>query len=130
MKARKFILSTDNPHWADVRARVLDCISELTEKTLEKPVEITISEHDPNRTLAQNAYYWTAMVTPLAEWSGHTKEEMHEVLLGEFFGTVAVGDLIIPKQRSSTLKKKPMREYLDWIPRFAAENGVVIGVPE
>ena len=110
-----------------VKERAIEIITEL-ELEPDKAVQITIMDKDEPRTLAQNAYYFTAMVQPLADWAGYTKEEMHEVLLGECFGTKKVGGLIVPKKRTSQLKKKEMMEYLDWVPRFAAEQGVVIGV--
>jgi hypothetical protein len=129
MKPRKFILSLENPHVERVRQRALDLLTDM-ELEKGKPIEIEVHDFSPKRTLDQNAFYFSAMVAPLADHLGYTKAEMHEVLLGECFGTKTVGGLTVPKKRSSTLKVGEMVEYLDWVPRFAAEMGVQIGVAE
>jgi len=137
IKPRKFTLSADNPRVEDVRARCIDLIREMD---VSKPVEITLCGADKKRTLAQNAFYWAGMVAPICEYTGLTKENQHQELLGKFFGwdtftvwSEELGEDITvytPKKRSSKLKKKEMMEYLDWLPRFAAEMGVVISVSE
>lgn len=140
MKPRRFILDPANAHVGAVRDRaaraVMDLEEELSDRLEQlkkkglkaKPIQITICDYDPPRTLDQNDFYWAAAVSPLAEYLGYTRPEMHEVLLAEFFGTKEIGKLVIPRRRSKELTKTEMREYLDWVPRFAAEQGVVLGV--
>jgi len=127
MKPRRFILGNDNPRWEAVRDRCIEFIQSLNGDT---KVDITITKHDDPKTLQQNAYYWAAYVKPLSDHFGYTKQEMHEVLLAECFGQHKVGELILPNKRTGPMKKKEMMEYLDWLPRFAAEHGVVLALPE
>jgi len=129
MKPRHFVLSAENSRVESVRKRACEAINALDLETCG-PVAITLEKHNPPRTLAQNAYYWTAMVQPLADYCGYTKDEMHEILLAECFGSAEVGSLTLPNKRSSKLTKAEMQEYLEFVPRFAAEQGVVIGVPD
>lgn len=49
-------------------------------------VEVCIRRHKKRRSGGANSFYWGCVVGPLAEFIGYTKEEMHEELLGIYFG--------------------------------------------
>jgi hypothetical protein len=44
----------------------------------------TIKREQQSRTMSQNRYYWGVVLATLAEWSGHTAEELHGFLRDEF----------------------------------------------
>lgn len=53
--------------------------------TLEgKRVSITIKPEDSDRTEKQNRYYWGVIVRLLSDYTGHTPDEMHEILKYKF----------------------------------------------
>lgn len=107
-----------------------NCILAIQSVSVEEAVEIDLVPYSEPRTLSQNAFYWKGMIEPLADAFGYEKYQMHEVLLAHYSGTEQIGDLVLPKCRSSTMTKAEMREYLDWIPRFAGEHGVVLGASQ
>jgi len=45
-----------------------------------KRIEINIEKSQKKRSSFQNRYYWGVIVAMLADHTGYTKEEMHEIL--------------------------------------------------
>lgn len=89
---------------------------------------IEVGEYKAKRSTAANAYYWAAVVTPLALHCGYTPEQMHEVLLGEVFG-VEVKEFRghkreVPRKRSSGLNTAEFSQYVEHCQSIAAELGV------
>jgi hypothetical protein len=67
-----------------------------------------------------------------AEVTGYTPEEMHELMLKQFFGTKVVEvkgvSMEVPAKRSSARDKDEFRVFLDGVENFyAAELGVWLG---
>lgn len=103
---------------------------------------LTISEHEEKRTLAQNRLIWGTVYQQLLDglanelgYDRHDKcgkEQLHEGLLMLFGGTVmekATGREVA-KVRSSKMTKAEFSAYVEWIARWAAtEHGVVIVLP-
>lgn len=83
--------------------------------------EIRIRQHDAQRSLDQNAYWWAVPVEILADHCGYEPEQMHYVLLGEWRGYVdGPNGRPIPRCASSSKLTKPeFTELIDWVQRWA-----------
>lgn len=59
-----------------------------------KKYAITVEEYKPARSKEQLAYYWV-LLGYLADYSGHTSEELHDAIMRRKFGTkkIKVGNL-------------------------------------
>ena len=83
-------------------------------------VEVTLRKARKKRTLSQNAWYWSTIVTLLAEAAGYEHEEMHEALKIKFL-TIR-GETPLPTVRSTTeLTTAEFTEYAEQCRRFGAE---------
>lgn len=111
------------------RAEVLaNCLIEVGNLDSKKPWRITIEPYQKRRSIEANAFYWKCCVTPLAKHLGYTPDEMHEVLLGGYFGWKTVEfrghKREIPRQRSHNLSKMDFMGLTEYGQRIAAEEGV------
>ena len=88
---------------------------------------LRVSPIKRRRSNDQNALYWV-VVSALAEFSGFTKEEMHEELLCEKHGYDLVRfrgmERKRPRGRSSNLTAEDFGELMIIAERWAAEMGV------
>lgn len=90
------------------------------------------------RTSPQNALLWSLYDEALEQGGetlgGWTKDDIHEYMLGEFFGwdvCEAFGrKRMKPKKRSSRLTKTQFSEYIAFVVQRFAEHGVVLDLPE
>jgi hypothetical protein len=115
---RSFIIST-----ADQRDRLKQFIDRR-----DLPFQCEIGEPREQRTLSQNSRLW-ALHSLASKETGHTPEELHELMLAKFFGTkqvhVANAIVTVPAKRSSTREKKEFRAFLENVENFyAAELGI------
>jgi hypothetical protein len=62
----------------DIYARFMDSVPE------GQDLEMTIGKKWRQRSIKQNAYYWSAVLPIIAADTGHTVEELHEVFKGMF----------------------------------------------
>ena len=83
------------------------------------PVQIIIKKYRRKRTDPQNKYYFGVVVPILMEYTGYTKDEMHEALKWKFLKIEKPG---MPPTVGSTkkLNTKEFEEYLENIKRWAA----------
>lgn len=96
---------------------------------LDRPQEVTIKEHVPKRSSAQNARLW-ALYGEAAKYTGHSADEIHEFALMRFFGTkeIEVAGMVrhVPLKRSSQRDKREFSEFMEsteaWL---ATEFGVI-----
>jgi hypothetical protein len=80
-------------------------------------VDIIVRRHVEQRTLDQNAYWWTVPVRLLADHCGYSDVDMHYALLGECFGWKAgpTGKEIPNVTSSSALKVDEFSRLIDWV---------------
>jgi hypothetical protein len=95
------------------------------------PFMADIGDVRQQRSLSQNSRLWALHSLASAE-TGHTPEELHELMLCKFFGTKEIElkgiRRTVPLKRSSTREKQEFREFLDNVENFyAAELGVWLG---
>ncbi|HYE70636.1 MAG TPA: recombination protein NinB [Aquabacterium sp.] len=100
-------------------------------------VRITIEELGNGRTQQQNALLWALYGDILRKGGeilrGWTKDDLHEMFLIEHFGSnrISLGKRhrLKPRRRSSRLSKVEFSEFIDFIVRYMAEQGVVLRLP-
>lgn len=97
--------------------------------------DVTVAEHRPRRSLAQNAYLWGVVYPAVLQHEqlrGWSPDDLHEYCLGEWSGwevTEALGrKRARPRRRSSVLNKQEFTDFVDFIKARMAEHG--IQVPE
>lgn len=89
------------------------------------------------RTNDQNSLLWALYQDALDRagetLGGWTKEDIHEYMLGEFFGwdkREAFGRTRLkPKKRSSRLTKTQFSEFVEFIVATFAQHGIVLELP-
>jgi hypothetical protein len=96
------------------------------------PVVVKVEQRKTQRSLSQNAYWWSVPVKLIAEHCGYTDSQMHYALLGECFGYIdgPHGKAIPVKPSSSDLSVEEFKKLIDWVLIWApSELGVVIPEP-
>lgn len=106
--------------------RVADVIRGLAPT---KPWRIELTPHRAKRSPEQNKLLW-AIYAAIASNTGHTSEEIHEVMKAKFLPrqVVTVGDEEVPIVGSSTkLDVKEFSEFVERVQAFASsELGIVV----
>lgn len=101
-------------------------------------LEIVIERKHATRSLAQNALYWGVYCKTLADHTGYTSDEIHEILKAKFLPKkLAIADgngelrgEFVIGGTTTRLNKIEFGEYLEQIHRWAAEElGVTIPEP-
>lgn len=98
-------------------------------------VEVVVRKRRHQRSQQQNAWIWGVAYPLLAETFGydaHEHEDLHYALVEKCFGTKWDARLrtMVPQQRSSKLTTKQFSDYMEWLVRWGAEQGVVIPLPD
>lgn len=122
---RKTKLKKDGGAFTFGVPRLKKMLSQLTNG--EWLVEIKEFKHD--RTLRQNAYYWKILEI-IGEELGYYKNELHEVFLDQFAPVQTLRNLegkpVQKPVRTSQMDVGQMKQYIDQIIHFAAQNSIVI----
>lgn len=95
---------------------------------------LQLQEYKPGRTLSQNARYW-AIVGAIAEYSGDSKEGVHNDILCEFHGSQWINDKFgqpkrVPLGRSKDQDRNHFSDLMLIAEKWAAEAGVPWQVTE
>ncbi len=93
-----------------------------------KRVKLVIASQRQLRSRSQNAYLWGVVYALLAEWSGHTPEEIHEAMKLRYLSRrIKLGSEAQLTTASTTdLNTEEFAHYVDEVRRFAAEQGLSI----
>lgn len=103
-----------------------------------KPINVKVTVARPERTDPQNRYLFGVAYKILGDHMGHSVDEIHEWMCGEYFGWqdhALPGGRVTSKPLRTTTKPDKLgdREFWDfvqYIQRRAAEAGVYIPDPE
>lgn len=91
----------------------------------ELPMQVEVGPVREQRSVSANSRLW-ALHQMAARETGHSPDELHEIMLCKFFGTreIEVGGLKreVPLKRSSTREKKEFREFMDNVENFYASQ--------
>ena len=94
------------------RTRILAALGKL-----EGEWTVEVQPHRKRRSDSQNKRYWL-LVGMAAEVVGCSKDELHEQMLGAYYGwdEVNIGPkrFRVPKERSRVQDKKRFAEYMTW----------------
>ncbi len=100
---------------------------------LDRGWAFEVTEARRQRSLEQNAYLWGVVYATLERETGQPSADWHEFWLGEFFGWDTLElfgrKRLKPKRRSSRLTTVEFADYVDFILRRAAEQGIYIPGP-
>lgn len=98
-------------------------------ETLEgKYVEVKVQKERSQRSLNQNAYYWGVVIELLANTTGYTPDEMHEVCRYQFLKSVN-RDGLEYVQSTATLSTVDFEHYLENIKQWAGMLNIIIPDP-
>ncbi len=101
------------------------------------PVEITVERKHATRSTNQNAWYWSQVVGLVAEHTGYTPDEIHEIYKAKFIPKeLAIADgngevvmEVVIGGSSAKLDTAQFSDYCERIREWAATLGVVIPDP-
>lgn len=98
------------------------------------PFQVDVGPIREQRSVSANSRLW-ALHQLASQATGHTPDELHELMLCKFFGTkeIEVGGIrrIVPLKRSSSREKLEFREFMDAVENFyASELGCWLGQGE
>jgi hypothetical protein len=119
------------------RERAIERIATVLSKlAIDRAWRVSVVEHKPKRSDSQNRYLW-AIYGEILSYGGplsdFEKDELHDFFLGKHFGvnrkTVMGVTMERPLRRSSSLNKKEFGEFVEFIQRFMANQGVYIRDP-
>lgn len=102
-------------------------------KFFDKDVFVTIDTKSPKRSESQNNYYWGVVLPLISESTGHSINEMHEIMKRLHLPPKIVryrGREIKMPNSTATLTKSDFVEYVERIKVEAADLGVNIPSPE
>lgn len=92
---------------------------------------VTVQKYRKKRSLGANAYYFSCVVTPLAEHCGYTVDEMHDILLRGYYGTETKEfrglQVHVPRRRTTTPETADTIDFMGLTQhgqQIAAEIGV------
>lgn len=104
---------------------------------LERPWMLTIEHYRKKRSSDANAYYWSQIVTPLAQHLGYSPEELHTEICGSYFGWKTVEfrghTREVPRRTTTTPDTLGTMEFADFIAHahsIAADMGCPISSSE
>lgn len=99
----------------------------------QKKVLVTIENQTSKRSLRQNAYWWSACFPIIAEITGYTTEEAHDLCVSKFvppkFLTLQDKEYAVHRG-SSDLDKTEGVEFTDKVRNLAVELGGYIPTPQ
>ncbi len=94
--------------------------------------QVRVSVKRRVRSRSQNAYMWVAVIPIIADYSGYTEMETHEVLKARFLGREVVtfaGKEVVRTKSTADLSTDEFANYLEQIIAWAASEGIVIPPP-
>lgn len=109
-----------------------NAIRELQELDISKPMQVDIKPYKKSRTNAQNNLMWM-WYPPIAEYTGYTEEELHEIFKEEFIGYnvfMRDGKLYIRPKSSTKLDTKAMTIFLNKVEAIARFLEVRLRYPD
>jgi hypothetical protein len=129
VSGQSFVLPSTLP-----RERAIERIATVLKKlTLDRAWRISIVEHKPKRSDNQNRYLWGVIyktILDAAHLQGWDAEDLHEYLLGEWGGWEVLEGFdrkrMKPLRRSSSLTRDEFGEFIAFIQRKMAEQGIYI----
>jgi hypothetical protein len=131
-------VATGSVRRGKLEVRNRDAFEKAMKTFADGEVLVRIAHIKATRSEQQNRWYWGVIVELLADHTGYSRDEMHEVLKAKFLpkrvalcdgNGVVVDDFVIGGS-TAKLNKQTFGEYCEAIRSWAAESlGVVIPDP-
>lgn len=98
--------------------------------SLDGEVEVTIAKRKRGRTIKMNAYYWGVVLKHIADHTGHSTDEIHEMMKNMFLKDMLIVNKEIYRTTRSTTELTTTqfsKGYVDRIKMWAADRlGLII----
>lgn len=98
----------------------------------EDELEVTVEKHRSQRSNQQNRYYWGVVLNIIANETGHSTEELHEIYKRMFLPrkVIKYREREFPVPSSTTdCDISDFHEYIERVRAEAAQSGIVIPNP-
>lgn len=94
---------------------------------------VTVERVTATRSPEANRFYWAGLVTPIAEATGHTKNEMHEILKRMFLPHVVLvpgkgGVIVAEFQLGGSTRKLDKNEFYEYMEEIRAWASTELGL--
>lgn len=122
MKA-KFAATIKNGELVFLNKRTLD--AHLASFGENEPLDVTISPHRKDRSSQQNRYYWGVVLKTIAEHTGHTEMELHEVFKRMFLPPKIITYRGTQVRLPNSTTQANTLEFTDYLERIRAEAGIM-----
>jgi hypothetical protein len=113
----------DKIRWAAV-------LGKLEKRRVHLDVDGEARGHSSN----QRRYYFGVVVATIAEWSGHSKDEIHGFMKRKFLPvkqiTLPTGEIVETEPTTTTLDLEGYSGFVSDVMRWAAEQGLYVPSPE
>ena len=109
-----------------------DAIKHIQSLDLNEPYEIIVQPYNKKRSLRQNKTLWN-MYKPLAEYTGYTEEELHELFKAACIGYDVFtfnGEKFLKPKSSTRLTVKGMTKMLEKIMIVGSFLEVNLPIPD
>jgi hypothetical protein len=115
-----------------------DTFAERVSKLRDGPVEVTVERKYATRSVDQNKWYWACVVGLVADHTGYTPDEIHEIYKAKFIPKAMaiadgngeiVGEVVLGGS-TTRMDTVEFSDYCERIRDWAATLGVVIPDPE
>ncbi len=105
-------------------------LAQLLKARKDCELAIVIEKKHATRSLAQNAWYWAGVVGSIADYTGYTPDEVHDLLKAKFLPkTIVLADKqgevveeVTLGRSTTTLNKLEFGEYIEQVRHWAAET--------
>jgi len=100
--------------------------------TLKGEVEIIIRPRKKSRTIKQNDYYWGVVIRMIADETGHSSEEIHELMKSMFLKDILIikNEVYFTNKSTTLLNTKQFsKDYVDRIKLWALDK-LNINIPD
>lgn len=109
-----------------------NCINAVRGIKFEDNMQVEIKPYIAKRSVDANALYWL-WISVIAEYTGYTKDEMHDVLRARYLpikSREVDGITLIELTSTTILNTKQFNDYMREIEAFAVENDIRLPYPE
>lgn len=99
-----------------------------------KRVEVRVKTLSPKRSLAANNYYWGCIVSALSDYTGYSKDEVHDLLKSRYASepnyivNEKTGEMIetnVPRQ-TRHMTKAEFAQFVDLSEQLCVELGIML----
>lgn len=99
--------------------------------TLDGEVEVITRKRKRTRSLKQNDYYWGVVIQKISEYTGHSAQEVHELMKNLFLRDMLIVNKDIYRSTKSTteLSTKQFIDYIQKINLWALDR-LDVNIPE